>query len=372
MASISFAIRVLLLGATFVACAAAAETRAFFKGVTVSCQTWGKEWQTPEMMQTLDELKSLGVNSFAIHPYARIAEDGQVAFRVMDDHRHVRVPLDAARDRGMRAMLIPHLAYWGTKFSWRGEIKFETAAEWDRFFASYETWIVEMARLAERHGAEVFCVGLEYTHAQKFEERWRKIITRVREVYRGKLTYGANWNEYADVKFWDALDYIGVLAYFPLSTAKNPTAAQLAAGWDAHAAKLDRFSAEQRNKQILFVEVGYNESARAAAEPWSFAMGGENAAEIQQRCIESALALTGKHPWLAGMFFWKWFPELPDEDVENFRIQTPVVKALIARYWGTEPTPSDRISSPAPNARSGSSSAGRADNSTAAHSQADR
>ena len=315
---------------------AGAELPPFLKGVTVSCQTWGKEWQTPEMAQTLAELKSLGVNSFAIHPYARIREDGPVQFRVVDDHRHVRVPLDWAREKGMSAMLIPHIAYWGTKFSWRGEIKFETAAEWDRFFADYERWIVEMAKLAEAHGAAVFSVGLEYTHAQKFEERWRRIIAAVRAVYRGKVTYGANWNEYADVKFWDALDYIGVLAYFPLSTAQNPSAVQLAAGWEKHTAKLARFSAEHGGKQVLFVEVGYNESARAAAEPWSFANGGEDAAEVQQRCIASALALTGKHPWLAGMFFWKWFPELPDDDVENFRIQTPAIKALIAEHWRVE------------------------------------
>ena len=311
----------------------AAETPPFYKGITVSCQTWGKEWQTPEMAQTLDELKSLGVNSFSIHPYARIREDGQITFRVVDDHRHVRVPLDWARERGMSAMLIPHIGYWGTKFSWRGEIKFESAAEWDRFFADYETWIVEMAKLAEAHGAAVFSVGLEYTHAQKFEERWRRIIAAVRRVYRGKVTYGANWSEYADVKFWDALDYIGVLAYFPLTTARDPSAAQLAAGWEKRSAEMARFSSENGGKQFLFVEVGYNESARAAAEPWSYATGGENAAEIQQRCIDAALGLTGRHSWLAGMFWWKWFPELPDDDEENFRIQTPAIKALIAKHW---------------------------------------
>ena len=352
--------------------ASGAAVPPFYKGVTISCQTSGKEWQMPETAQALDQLKSLGVNSFAIHPYARIKEDGQVAFRNVDDHRHVRVPLDWGREREMSALLIPHLAYWGTKFSWRGEIKFETAAEWDRFFADYETWIVEMAKVAEAHGAHVFSVGLEYTHAQKFEERWRRIIAAVRAVYRGKVTYGANWNEYADVKFWDALDYIGVLAYFPLSTAPDPTAAQLASGWEKHTAKLARFSAEHGGKQVLFVEVGYNESARTAAEPWSFAMGGENATAIQQRCIESALSLTGKHEWLAGMFFWKWFPELPDDDVENFRIQTPEIKALIARYWRSETTPFGQTSSPAPDAKSGSSSGGHADSNTAVRSGEDR
>ncbi len=141
----------LLLAATLMICAtsAFAEAPNFFKGVTVSCQTWGGEWQTPEMAATLDELKSLGANSFAIHPYARIMNDGHVRFRVVDNQRHITVPLDWARERGMSVMVVPHIAYWGSKFSWRGEINFERAEEWDNFFTDYETWIVEMARLAE-------------------------------------------------------------------------------------------------------------------------------------------------------------------------------------------------------------------------------
>src|SRR2546428_12372686 len=107
-----------------------AERPAFFKGVTVSCQTWGIEWQTPEMAQTLDELKSLGVNSVAIHPYARIENDGHVTFRKIDNgaggsratstgkpargdepggeainDRHITVAFDWVRGRGMLGML---------------------------------------------------------------------------------------------------------------------------------------------------------------------------------------------------------------------------------------------------------------------------
>src|SRR5213592_2900455 len=55
------------------AASAAADPKPnFIKGMTVSAQTWGWEWATPEMACTLDELKSLGVNSVDIHPYAQI------------------------------------------------------------------------------------------------------------------------------------------------------------------------------------------------------------------------------------------------------------------------------------------------------------
>ena len=113
----SYANLVLVLVLLFGVCRPAlAEENApprVIKGVTVSCQTWGGEWQTPEMAQTLDELKSLGANSIAIHPYARIMNDGHVRFRVVDNQRHITVPLDWAQERGMSVMVVPHIAYWG-------------------------------------------------------------------------------------------------------------------------------------------------------------------------------------------------------------------------------------------------------------------
>ncbi len=328
-------LRLVLVLLFFLASSVKAEEKAPFvaKGMTVSCQTWGGEWATPEMAATLDELKSLGVNSIAIHPYAQIREDGHVQFRNRDNFHHITQPLDWARERGLSVMLIPHIAYWGTKFLWRGEINFQTNEEWDGFFGDYETWIVRMAQLAEAHGAGTFSIGLEFTEAQKFEGRWRKIIAAIRAVYHGKLTYGGNWDSFKEVKFWDALDEIGVLAYFPLTKSDNPSREEIAAAWDKKCAELTTFSKAHGNKPILFVEIGYNESARAAAEPWAFKTGGPHAEEVQQRCIEVALDLSQHCPVLAGMYWWKWFPELPTRERENYRLQTPAIKALIARHW---------------------------------------
>jgi len=312
---------------------AATPSPPFIKGMTVSAQTSGWEWATPEMARTLDELKSLGVNSIAIHPYAQIQNDGHVRFRPGDSTRYISQPLDWARERGLSVMLIPHIAYWGTKFLWRGEINFETKEEWDRFFSDYQTWIVQMATIAEARGAETFCIGLEFTFAQKFDARWRQVIAAIRQVYHGKLTYGGNWDSFQEVTFWDALDYIGVLAYFPLTKTPDPGSTEIAAAWERKCAELRDYSKAHGGKKFLFVEIGYNVSARAAAEPWAFKMGGENAEAIQQRCIEVALDLPRRCPTIAGMYWWKWFPELPNPEEENYRLQTPAIKALIAKHW---------------------------------------
>ena len=188
-------------------------------------------------------------------------------------------------------MLIPHIAYWGTKFLWRGEINFQTKEEWDRFFGDYQTWIVQMAKVAEAHGAGTFCIGLEFTYAQKFDARWRKIIAAIRQVYHGKLTYGGNWDSFQEVTFWDSLDYIGVLAYFPLTKSVNPSRDRNRGRLGQKCAELAPTRKAHGDKKFLFVEIGYNVSARAAAEPWAFKMGGDNADEIQQRCIDVALDL---------------------------------------------------------------------------------
>ena len=67
-------------------------------------------------------------------------------------------------------------------------------------------------------------------------------------------------------------------------------------------------------------------------------MGGANADEIQRRCIAVALDLPWRCPAIAGMYWWKWFPDLPSREEENYRLQTPAIKALIVKHWKDAPS----------------------------------
>ena len=140
---------------------------------------------------------------------------------------------------------------------------------------------------------------------------------------------------YAEVKFWDALDYIGVLAYFPLTKATNPSAVRNRGGLGESAARSwSSYSKAARRKQFLFVEIGYNESARAAAEPWAFKTGGEHAAEIQERCIEVALRLAAPNTRSSpGCIGGNGSRRYRTDEEENYRLQTAPIKALIAKHW---------------------------------------
>jgi hypothetical protein len=110
----------------------------------------------------------------------------------------------------------------------------------------------------------------------RLESHWRKLIHQVRNVYTGDVTYAANFDQYKDVTFWDALDFIGVNAYFPLreSYASAATAhldEELTSGWKRVLDELQTFR-ETRHlqaKSFLFTEIGYTYRKNTTLAPWA-------------------------------------------------------------------------------------------------------
>jgi hypothetical protein len=314
------------------------------RGVTISCQTWGWEWGSDGFGDELDDLAALGANWVAIHPYARIGADGAVGSlrqRVdpMDPPSWLVRPVAAARERGMALLIKPHLAYWGSPFGWRGEIHFEEAEARARFWREYSEWILALARCTR--GAAAFCVGTELDRTLADESEWRELIRRVREVTDARLTYASNWDRFTEVPFWDALDAIGIQAYFPLSESESPQPDELRAGWQRVLAPLRELHA-RTGKPIVFTELGYHATPQAARMPWSDGRRGhgqrvevvDSARELQRLCLQVGLeVLEREKDWLRGVFLWKWFVGEPGHDDESFVLDTPALRAVIQAAW---------------------------------------
>lgn len=109
------------------------------------------------------------------------------------------------------------------------------------------------------------------------QQAWRQLIADTRKVYSGKLTYAANFDNYEDVAFWDALDFVGINAYFPLRDANrtypDATAMQSAfeTEWKAVFKSIKNFQEAQQieEKPLLFTELGYISREYATVEPWA-------------------------------------------------------------------------------------------------------
>jgi hypothetical protein len=309
----------------------------FMRGMVVSCPRWGPVWGSPAMAESLAQLSALGVDRVAIHPYGWIQADGSIQFRPTRELDFLRRAVELSRSAELPLFWKPHLGYWGT-FAHRGAIDFgQRPAAWARFFRDYEDFIVDQARFAADAGVDLFAVGVELEGTVRFEEPWREIIRRVRKIYPGRIVYAANWDRLGEVPFWDAVDFVGVHAYFPLSDEVAPDRQTIARGWDRPLADLERLS-RRTGKEVLIAEIGYNVSSDAARTPWTYeTVDTEEARDLRLRLIEVAIQRLEGADFVAGMFWWKWMPG--SAATRNFSMCADDARRILERQWGPK-TPS--------------------------------
>ncbi|MEM9293089.1 MAG: hypothetical protein AAGD01_15515 [Acidobacteriota bacterium] len=232
---------------------------------------------------------------------------------------------------------------------------------------------------------------------QILEENWRALIADLRQVYSGPMTYAANFDQYHEVGFWDALDWMGINAYFQLRKVWQPQlpearlAAQLEAGWQEVLATID----DQRRLRgvpqmpVIFTELGYTRGDGCTLEPWastgfsilpaSAVLPGGSAAQPEkaptvkeegakelviwteqpERREERALAIAGlrraaaRQPGLLrGLLWWKLSTVPSHEEIEPFVLriddgsEDPLLDPLAAlRSLGASSGVSPRASS---------------------------
>ena len=318
------------------------------RGMTVSTPRGSSVWASDDMVSTIAELKALGVNWIAIHPYLSISTDGTVSSRRSRVRRGgtspaaesepgeapewLRRPIEEAHRQGVKILIKPHIAHW-RDYAWRGDISYDTEREWERFFSSYERWIVQIAAFSR--GADGFVVGTELGGTVHHEQRWRDVIAAVRDVYDGPVTYAATWDRYERVGFWDALDSVGIQAYFPVLDESRVRAGDVPSqeafdrGWSDIMAGLRAYS-KRVGKPVVFTEAGYNNSPRAPYEPWDWRARGDGAL-LQQRCLIAALRAIENEPNVLGAFLWKWFPG--ERMPRDFAMAEPEIRRIIAGHW---------------------------------------
>ena len=157
------------------------------------------------------------------------------------------------------------------------------------------------------------------------------MIADVRTRTRAALTFASNWDRFEELRFWDALDCIGIQAYFPLADGADPSRAVLRDAWNARMRKLRRFAISAR-RNIVFTELGYNRSRDAARKPWAYETDGPETEALQARCLSVALDAIEGEGSVLGSFLWKWFPG--ERAVgRNFQLATPKLLEAIEGVW---------------------------------------
>ncbi|MFK7946758.1 MAG: hypothetical protein AB8G11_04145 [Saprospiraceae bacterium] len=225
-----------------------------------------------------------------------------------------------AKAAGVNVMLKPQIYVPG---DWTGTLDFNSAKEWETWEKGNTEYTLYMANLAEAQQVELFCFGTEFKNAIKQRpEYWVNLIRQVREIYKGKLTYASNWDNYHNIPFWSELDYVGINAYFPLCDTKTPKKEELLNYWKPVVKAMEDFQCTV-DKPIIFTEFGYLSVDACASKTWELENKIRSIAinETAQAVALDALFTTfWEKDWWEGGFLWKWFPDMqghegyPDKD----------------------------------------------------------
>lgn len=257
----------------------------------------------------LQPITALHANSITIMPYAFCSSDNPI---IRYNHKGqwwgesdegVIDCIQKAHEKKLAVMLKPHL--WIGHGTYTGAFILSSEKNWGLWENSYRDYILHYAFIADKLRAEIFCLATELGAAVK--ERpvfWSSLIDTLKQVYHGKLTYAANWDDYQDFPYWKKLDYIGIDAYFPLSADETPTVNSLMKGWSIYSDGLQKISA-LNNRPILFTEYGYRNVDYNSVEPWKENEGNQND-KAQVNAFEAFYESFSGKKWFAGGFVWKW------------------------------------------------------------------
>ena len=343
-------------------------------------------------LANIDNIVSMGAKNidFEIHNGAdtdadTVDNDLEDADTLADYERAI----DYAKSKGLRVTIKPHSGLL--------QVKDYYPEDPDRFWDSYESMLMDNARLAARKGAYMLVIGTELGGKLSSNEfgdydncgRWRDMIASVREIAPDvKLTYAATIsnkdesmqsNEATRVCFWDELDYVGFDAYPDMNDIDHDATADdfyermfdndrdidednsdgtadpifsLSRFKDVHDVEdenqveyskfvLDgiRRKTQRPDLKVIYTEFG-GASNETIFDYWGSAEGDPVDLSTQADAWEGALrALEDEDEWLEGIVVWQVLPfhEPSDTDSDTWRAEyDPTHKpaqTVICRYF---------------------------------------
>ncbi len=257
----------------------------------------------------IGEIADAGANTICLVVAAYQENGGSTSIfvdarRVPTDERLGRL-IALARRKGLRVVLMPIVLLDNPRAGeWRGQIE---PKGWAKWWDKYNGYILRYARIAQQGGVDVFMVGSELVSTEKdHAPRWRRLIREVRGVFKGCLSYSANWDHYRPVSWWDEIDIVGMTTYYDLTKGKQPTVQRLLASWQP--IRRDVLAWQRTiNRPILFTEVGWPNQVTCAQYPWDYTRNPDKPdPTAQANCFEAFFRTWIREPSVAGFLVWEW------------------------------------------------------------------
>jgi len=322
----------------------------FIKGV------WFVDWGLGEGVDTLDGtvvlrdiIHPLGANWIAIQlPCSMDIKTPNIIKCNVDnslpDSAIVNVT-NTAHSLGLRVALFPFvLDVTGVPGNWSAGMDFgSSAGAWSMYFDAYADQLLHYAELAEQNNIDLLIIGGEQTGAHSQEEHWRALISQVRVVYHGPITYEAWCQHFKTVHWWDAVDYIGVNFYcFPLSKSQNPRPEEVKKNY-LKFLEMVKTGTSRWNKPVIFTEIGY-QSVNGVSQivPFGYPpvlLDVEEQGILAQGFFDALKEFGNDDGWLKGLFWYNFTsnPLLGGAGDINFTPHNKPAEEYLRAYYTNQP-----------------------------------
>ncbi len=319
----------------------------WIKGFTYGWRSKRGAYRTEKAIRSQDKLFDLGINwmclAFAVCQKGFSSTEIYYDYRSTIADKDILFAIRRARDRGIKVCLKPVIncadGMWRALIDFPDQDMLGKDKYWGQWFEFYTAFLCHYAEIAQDSGCEMFCIGCEMSGTERKESHWRELIQRIRTVYTGPIVYNTNHGREDKVHWFDAVDYIGTSAYYPVGKAPGYTGEDMAAMWNTVGEELEYLS-KKFGKQIIFMEIGCRSAKGCSAMPWDFAHGDLPWSEEEQAAFyDSCMTAFFRKEWFAGAFWWDWGTELYDTREEalvntGFDIHLKKAEAVLKSWYG--------------------------------------
>lgn len=303
---------------------------------------------SPAYGRTLDECRAMGARWIALTPFGRVYDlDGRGVDPTFerpyaDNKADVTRAIEQAHARGLSVMLVPHL--WVESGKWRAEIDPGSDAGWATWTKSYASFVKGWAAVAEAAHVDLFSAGVELrswvTTARA--PSFAALVRELRGIYKGPITYSANWDDVEHTTILGELDVIGINAFYPLADKDGAPFGKLLEGGERVRTRV-RELADAWQKPVLFTEIGYTTRPDPAIRPWEWPdkMKSVKVDQVAQAdAYRALLAPLLDEPRFMGFFVWRLYADPDDVSQEaewgfspRGKLAELVVRDAFATHW---------------------------------------
>lgn len=320
--------------------------RSRFPFSGVNLVWWPANYDLSSAARVIDHLASISVNYVMLLLELDQESRKSSSLTAAYDMQKILDITEYAKRKGMRVGWLPFIIV--KDGTWRGEIMPDDPTGW---FRSYREHLNAIAIKANENDVDLFMLGseLETMTDLSYEEEWRSILRDVRRKYWGSICYAVNWwydeagyQKVLASKWLKELDYIGISAYFELTSKNDPTVEELVNAWETVGVKpgssivseLENLY-ESFGRPIIFTEVGYRSVNGANKQPWNCGMipDSDNRYDPQEQadCYEALFRAFNERYWWRGCFIWAYDTSLTPHEKDYKPLNQPAEEIL--RKW---------------------------------------